>query len=156
MWSILNVMQVVAYTRLYSNWPANIMTIMDNVQLAITMDIFYDSLINFGKDQYEIAADKILNENLSKNGVSDPNLYKNLSILVFIFVSLVFLLLIYFLCKLIYTKCPKVRVLKDILKKKLFYSAWIRFLIEGNIKLTHNTVVYLVILGSFESASEGV
>ena len=54
-WNIMNVMQVHAYTRLFSLWPANIKAIMDAIQLAITMDVFYGKLMNWGLDQYEIA-----------------------------------------------------------------------------------------------------
>ena len=154
-WNIMNVMQVVAYTRLYSNWPANIKTVMDNVQLAITMDIFFDRMMNFGKDQYEIAAAKMSNEELTRVGVSDPRLYRSLSIFALIFTFLALMMLVYFLCRVINRKCPKVQPLKDYLKKKLFYSAWIRYLIESNLKLTHNVVIFLLIFGSFDSLTDG-
>ena len=48
MWNIMNVMQVLAYTRLFSLWPANIKSVMDAVQIAITMDVFYAKLTNYG------------------------------------------------------------------------------------------------------------
>lgn len=50
MWNIMNVMQVLAYTRLFSLWPANIKQVMDAIQLAITMDVFYARLTNWGLD----------------------------------------------------------------------------------------------------------
>ena len=62
MWNIMNVMQVLAYTRLFSLWPANIKAVMDAIQLAITMDVFYDKLTNWGLDQYEIAERQWSNE----------------------------------------------------------------------------------------------
>ena len=42
------------------------------------------------------------------------------------------------------------------LKKKLFFSSAIRYMIESNLKITHNSVFFLAITGSFESTSDKV
>ena len=79
---------------------------MEHVQLAITMDVFKDRLVNWGLSHYEIAELQMSNEELIKAGVSDPRLYRNLSIFALVFVIMVILLLIFFLCSLIYKQFP--------------------------------------------------
>ena len=39
--------------------------------------------------------------------------------------------------------------MKRLLRKKLFYNAWIRFLITSNLKITHNAIFVLHFEGSF-------
>ena len=114
-WNIMNVMQVLAYTRLFSLWPANIKTLMDSVHMAITMDVFYDKLINYGLDQYEIAAHRWSYEELRREGVNDPRLYRNLGIFALALIIILFLAFVYLLLKLVYKLYPKIAELKEII-----------------------------------------
>ncbi len=45
-------------------------------------------------------------------------------------------------------------VVRRILKQKLFYNVWIRYMIESNLKMTHNCVFYLYISGNFETGTD--
>ena len=46
--------------------------------------------------------------------------------------------------------------LRNILKAKLFYSVWIRYMIESNLKVTHNCVFFLAISGSFSDTDNSL
>ena len=63
---------------------------------------------------------------------------------------LIFALLLYFLIKLIAVRLKCCEVLRKLLKTKLFYSVYIRYMIESNLKMTHNCICFLYISGIFE------
>ena len=68
-------------------------------------------------------------------------------------VILIFVLLLYFVLKLLakrFLRCSKVR---NSLEDKLFYNVWIRYIIEGYLQTTHNSLFYLTILASFWEGS---
>ena len=55
-----------------------------------------------------------------------------------------------------YKRIRKLKYLKSRLGKKLFYNAWIRYLITSNLKLTHNGIFILYFNASFESVKNGI
>ena len=155
-WIFLNMMQVVAYVRLYSNWPANTQAFLDQLQLAISMDAFYDRLFDFGEDQYDLGAGYAEHPELVKAGVRHPHLYRNMGIYTLVLGLLLTLSFLYCICKLAALCCPKVKKLESKLRKILHFSAWIRFMIEIYLKLAHNLIVYIVIMGSFGKDEAGI
>ena len=42
MWNLMNVIQIIAYFRLFTNWPANTLMIKEAINNAITLKIFSD------------------------------------------------------------------------------------------------------------------
>ena len=69
---------------------------------------------------------------------------------------LILLLILYFILKLLSIRFQCVKNLVKSLKKWLFYSVWIRYLIESNLKMTHNCIFYLYISGSFVELQNSV
>mmetsp|Transcript_44219 Transcript_44219/g.58692 ORF Transcript_44219/g.58692 Transcript_44219/m.58692 type:complete len:196 (+) Transcript_44219:538-1125(+) len=43
---------------------------------------------------------------------------------------------------------------RNLLEAKLFYSVWIRYMIESNLKITHNCIFYLAISASMVSGED--
>jgi len=154
----MNVMQVVAYIRLYAAWSANVDIILVNLHKAITLEPLVNLIVNAGKDQFEFATDLISDENLRKSGIEDPNFFKSLGIFVFALFVLLFLSLLYLLLRVM-KRCVKkyklVSDLKDLLETKLFYNSFIRYLLQSNLKILHNSVTFLVFTGGFASFGTG-
>ena len=48
------------------------------------------------------------------------------------------------------------KTIQNLLEEKLFYNAWIRYMVQSNLKITHNCIFYLVISGSFGTAEDNV
>ena len=55
MWSLLNVMQVVAYLRNIENNPANLQTILTSLDNAITLEPIKTAMKDYGKDKFDVA-----------------------------------------------------------------------------------------------------
>ena len=53
MWNLLNIMQVVAYMRLFANWTSNVKRPLEHVWEAITMTKTSAELKNMFKSKYE-------------------------------------------------------------------------------------------------------
>ena len=53
MWNLLNIMQVVAYMRLFANWTSNVKRPLEYVWEAITMTKTSAELKNMFKSKYE-------------------------------------------------------------------------------------------------------
>ena len=85
--------------------------------------------------------------------MSDPRLYRNLGFFAIALVIILLLAFVYLLLKLVHKIYPKVAALKDKIGKTIFYKSPIRYIIEGNLKLAHNSLVYVVVMGSFATAS---
>lgn len=52
--------------------------------------------------------------------------------------------------KIISVKVRCCNIFRKLLKLKLFYNVWIRYMIESNLKMTHNCIFFLYINGSFD------
>ena len=156
MWNLLNVVQVVIYLRLISDWPANSMKIMKALHNANTLQPYLDKFNKFTEKYREVEQEEYTQEELERVGVHDPNLFWSLGIFAIAIVVLLFLLLVYFFFKVMSTKFPKLRAAEIILGKKLFYNAWIRYLIESNLKITHNAIFVMHLKASFESKSKTI
>ena len=59
MWNLLNVMQVVAYLRLFANWASNVKRPLEYIWEAITMAKMSDVILSTFKTKYQKAQDQI-------------------------------------------------------------------------------------------------
>ena len=67
------------------------------------------------------------------------------------FLGLIFFaLLFYFLIRLIAMKVKCCESFEKWLKAKLFYSVYIRYMIESNLMIAHDCICFLYVSGSFE------
>ena len=89
-------------------------------------------------------------------GIESANLFFSLGIYGKVFMLLTGLLLVYYLAAHISKKVKKVKTLKRLLRKKLFYNAWIRFLITSNLKITHNAIFVMHFEANFASTKLGI
>ena len=69
MWNLMNVIQVIAYLRLFTNWPANTMMIKHAIYNAITLKLFSDELLVFVGLKNEDQTEKSRQEELDKVGI---------------------------------------------------------------------------------------
>ena len=141
-----------AYLRLVVDWPANANMMLLSMHNAITLENIinglYDSIIGglseeFGDDDEEDAL-------LKKNDISYRNIGLSLGIFGIVMGVLILALVVYCMLKLLSMRFRCVNTLVEKLKKKLFYSVWIRYMIESNLKMTHNCIFFLFISGGFE------
>ena len=95
----MNVMQVLAYLRFLSNWPANIKMILYAMHNAITLEPFVQFMFEYSKSKFENANAKLSEEELQKVGIEDPNTFRSLGIFAIAFILLVILILLYFLLR---------------------------------------------------------
>ena len=145
MWNLMNIIQILAYFRLYANWPAMIDFQLNQLELAITLKPVSDLVMDFGKSKFQLANETLSDENLKKAGVSDPEMFKTLGIFGFVLIILLILVGIYLILKHAHKAvaqkregtCTKnVIKIKELLSKKLFYSSFLRYMIVSNLKLT--------------------
>ena len=147
MWSLLNVMQVVAYLRHIENNPANLQTILTSLDNAITLEPIKSAVKDYGKDKYDVAKSKVSNEELNKGGIDNTSLFWSLGFFAIAFVVLALMFGLYYLVKTLRKKCSHFGTVEKILKKKLFFSSAIRYMIQGNLKLTHTAIFYIAVTG---------
>lgn len=115
---------------------------------AITLENISEAGLDYATESLELAKEKVSDENLQAKGINDPDFFKSLGLFTIILVVMLALLGIYYLIKLC-SNVPCFGKIKILLKKKLFYSSWIRYLIESNLKVTHNSIFFLAITGGF-------
>ena len=63
-------------------------------------------------------------------------------------------LLFWFILKLMKVRAGCCNTVRNFLKTKLFYSVWIRYMIESNLKITHNCIFFLAMGASFDSVDD--
>ena len=95
-------------------------------------------------------------EELNRVGIHSANLFYSLGIFALAIILLISLLLLYFLSEFMHKRINKVKYVTVILGKKLFYNAWIRYLITSNLKITHNAIFIMYLKASFDSLKTGV
>ena len=147
MWNLMHVMQVIAYLRLLVSWPANSNMMLESMHNAITLE----NIIN---DVYNAAIDDLYETNEEADRLKDYDIsYKNWALSLGIFGIclgvLVVCLIFYFMLKCFASRFKCCNTVRNKLKVKLFYSVWIRYMIESNLRMTHNCVFYLFISGGF-------
>lgn len=70
-----------------------------------------------------------------------------------VFLGLVLLVLLFFCLRICTAKFKVVRDLRDLLKKKLFYNSFCRYLLQSNLKIVNNSFTFLVFSASFATKS---
>ena len=55
MWNLLNVVQVLAYMRFYTRWPAFMAQMLFWMENAVTLKPVSDKVFDFGKSKFELA-----------------------------------------------------------------------------------------------------
>ena len=156
MWNLMHAMQVLAYLRMIANWPANAYMMLESMNNAATLEnyinVAYDEWIIVPDGDFENEEDA---EELEEFEISYENMYLSLGIFGISLVLLFLTLGVYFcskLCALRFRWCNK---LVYSLKSKLFYSVWIRYMIEANLGMTHNCIFFLYISGGFDDLNQG-
>ena len=139
-----------------ANWPANADMMLESMHNAATLENYFDFAYNewfvdFDGD-FENEEDE---EELEEFEISYENMYLSLGIFGLAIVLLVLTLIIYFIAKLCAMRFRWCNKIVYSLKDQLFYGAWIRFMIESNLDLTHNCVFFLYISGGFDDLNQG-
>ena len=130
---------------------------MISVKNAVTLENIIKYLLD--KFKPELIDDRGEEEEIQKlkdSDIASKNIYLSLGIFGFLFGLLFFALLVYFglLCLLKRIKCCTAFV--NNLKRKLFFNVWIRFMIESNLKMTHNCIFFVYISGGFNKTINAV
>lgn len=86
-------------------------------------------------------------------GVQDIELMKSLGVFGIVIIGLVIAMVIYFMLKL--CNIEKCAPIKTKLQKKLFFGAWLRYMIVSNLKITYTIMAFLVSSFSFATTLAG-
>ena len=127
------------------------MMIKEAIYNAITLQLFSEEAFEFIGIQSKTDQDTPRKEQYDRVGIKSANLFFSLGIYGKVFMLLIGLLLVYILAVQMSKRIKKIEILKKLLHKKLFYNAWIRFLITSNLKITHNVIFVLHFQASFAS-----
>lgn len=150
MWNLMHFMQLVAYLRMLVSWPANVQMMLSAVKEAITLD---ETLP--GPDQFIPGIDDAPESNQAQQLVDKelPESAEELDVGIFMFclIGLVITLVLYFVLRVLALRLPFLNKVVLYLHDKLFYNAWIRYMIESNLVETHNCIFYLHITGTLSS-----
>ena len=152
MWNLYNVCQILAYIRLFTNWPA----LMDSVFLyldnAITLKPISDVLFDFGKSDFELVDSTLNDEQMKSLGVQDSALSKSLGLYGIVFLTLLALIGLFVVVNFI----PSFARFKKYLKKKLFFHSFIRYMIVSNLKFNYTVTAFLITSWSFATFVNGI
>ena len=125
----MNIIQILAYFRLYANWPAMIGFQLNQLELAITLKPVSDLVMDFGKSKFQLANETLSDENLKKAGVSDPEMFKTLGVFGFVLILLLILVGIYLILKHAHKAVAQKRegtCTKNVIKiKDCFTRSWL-------------------------------
>ena len=149
MWNLMHVMQVLAYLKMLIDWPTNAEMVLTSVYDAITLENIipdYDSYIFGEEDEEELIIEEEKAEEvklLEEKNLSPSDNSLNLGIFGILLSGLILAVILYFLLKLLAMKFKILRKLVHFMHNKLFYNAWIRYMIESNLITTHSCIFYL-------------
>lgn len=152
MWNLYNVCQILAYIRLFTNWPA----LMDSVFLyldnAITLKPISDAFFDYGQTEYERVESTLNDEKMKAMGIQDIALSKNLGVYGIVFLTLVLFMGLFAIVSYI----PSCIRFKKYLRKKLFYHSFIRYMIVSNLKFNYTITAFLISSWSFATFFDGI
>ena len=135
MWNLLNVMQVLAYARNFTEWPATVKLVTKFIIEAIYLNEINNTIMDFGKSQFEVVKGVQKDEFMRQQGIEDTSLIKSLGVF---FISICFIMLcflLYYLIKKCARKCSCCGKARNFLQKKIFFNGPIRYVIVGYLKL---------------------
>ena len=89
-------------------------------------------------------------------GIEDNSIFWSIGPYAEVLIFLAMIYIFYYLITILVRLCHCLKGFAGFLKKILFYSACIRFLIEGYLTITHNAIFYLSLKASFSSTESSV
>jgi hypothetical protein len=92
-----------------------------------------------------------IDDELKEVGIENNNLFWSFEPYDKFLICLIIIYAIYFSTNYLLRRMPGLKILAKILKQKLFFSASIRFLIEGYLTITHNAIFFLYLKADFTS-----
>ena len=95
MWNLMNVVQVLAYVRFFTGWPAQMLGIFEYMDNAITLKPVTNLVFDYGKNQFEKANATLTDEGMQGMGVQDSNMWKGLGFFAFAILAILLLVIIY-------------------------------------------------------------
>ena len=151
MWNLMHVMQVMTYLRLLVPWPANSQMMLQSLHNAITLEnvinSVYDSLL-IDLNQLVSADDADADRMRKEKDIPYSNIVMSLGIFGIGLGVLLLILLVYVVIKLMTFRFPFCGRVREKLRGKLFYSVWIRYMIESYLKMSHNCIFFIYISAS--------
>ena len=147
----MNVVQVLAYIRFFSGWPALMLELFKYLDDAVTLKPVSDPIFEYGQSKFDKANATLTDYRMKNMGIQDSSLTKSLGFFTLGLLLLVLLVLVYFAFKA--SKNPKslVSKMREKLEKKLFYSSFLRYMIVSNLELNFTAWAFLISQWSFES-----
>ena len=103
MWNLLNVMQVLAYFKHFSKFPAIIDSFITYIIDALYLKKVIDFFMNIGLSKFEQLKTKTKEEFLLEQGIMDESALKSLGIFAVFFFIIIVIMIIYFSIK--YCQC---------------------------------------------------
>jgi len=138
MWNLLNVAQVIAYLRLITLWPANGLVALEFIEDGITLRKITKPMMEFGTSSFSDLNTTLDDVALQKQGIENPSLVKSLGIFFFAIIVIALLILAIALMRRLKKKYELVQKAIDLINKKLYYNGFLRYMVTGNLKLTHS------------------
>ena len=154
MWNLYNVIQILAYIRFFTGWPAFMMEIFMHMDNAVTLKPISDPMFEYGMSGFEKANMTLTDEGMRAMGVQDIEIAKSLGVFGFVLIGLGIAMVIYGLLKV--CNIEKCAPIKAKLQKKLFFGAWLRYMIVSNLKITYTIMAFLLSGFSFATTFAGI
>ena len=113
--------------------------IQESVYQAIYLDYLYDWIFDYSKNCFEKLNAEVNDDSMEKAGIKYKNFIRGMGA----FAVILLLLLLAHLAYLMLKWLKKENALRSYLKQKLLYQAWIRYMIESNLKSLHRAAFFL-------------
>ena len=88
--------------------------------------------------------------------IENTNLFMSFGIFTLMFIFLGIMHTLYYVIHLVATKCRSMRYVENYISKKLFYSGIIRYLVQANLKIVHNSAFFLLLNYGLESSARSL
>jgi len=141
-WILVQAIQILTHLRRVDIWPFNAQSAIKILNSAITLDIITTPVLKWGFEWSGITFDEST-ERLQRMGIENPKVVLlafgvfSLVLIALTVMTIAYKLLICFNAK---------QWLIDQLRSQLVYSAWLRYMIVSNLKLTSQSLTYLLVL----------
>lgn len=129
MWNLMNVVQVVVFTRHFCNWPSNVQQLLDKLHDAMKLRELNEFLLDRGMSAYEKAKVEFVSPELLEYGIDGATPLRSLGIFLIALVIIILLCFVFFLLKTLSVRLNLLKPAVALMKKNLFYKVWIRYLI---------------------------
>ena len=146
----MHVMQVLAFLRLVIDMPANSNMLLLSMHNAITLENLFSSVYDSILPDFTDPDEDQHKEDLKGADISHDNVYLSLGVFGLVFVILILAIGLFFLLRCLSVRNRCCGMIMGVLKAKLFYNAWIRYMIESNLKVTSNCLLYLAMDNTYE------